>query len=200
MRTIRLVCGAWVLGSASLFAFDITAVGVLDICSPTVSDTTGAAVSTDKKIGIGFGALVSVYSTTAFTLEAGLISLSRQYALSASPAETIGLKMLEVPILLRFDLLPIVSVSAGAYLALGMGDISKSNPTSSTTETYNANSLGKTDYGLQASASLTLPILPTMKFLIDLRYLYGIANLDTRAGASFKFSDIQLLGGIRISI
>lgn len=200
MQTVRLFSVASMLVICKLVtAFDITAVGVVDLSSPSI-ELSGTSQTTESKVGFGFGGLVSLYSTTTFTLEGGLLSISRKYALSSVPTSTIGLSMLEIPLLLRFDLLPIIAVSAGTYVALGMGDVSTTTAITTTTQTWDASNLSKTDFGLQACVSLALPVLPTLKFLIDLRYLYGIANLSTTNTASFKFRDIQLLGGLRFSL
>ncbi len=200
MRTIKLLCITlgFIYGTHSL-GFDIAAVGVIDSASPSI-DSAGTPAATESKFGIGFGVLASVYSIPAFTIESGLISLTRNYALSSLPAETVSMKMWQVPVLLRFDLLPIVAVGIGGYLAFASGEITKTLVIIDRTETYDANSLGKTDYGLMASASLALPILPTLKILVDARYMMGLANLSTVSGSSFKFKDLQLLAGIRLAI
>lgn len=199
MQTIRLISAFILFGSFPVLGFDIAAVGVLGRTSANI-DVSGRTTSTDPKFGVGYGILASVYSIPGFTVESGILSLTRSYAASLLPTDIISLKMYEIPVLLRFDLLPIMAAGIGGYLAFGSGSVTQSNGVTDQTSTYEANNLGKTDYGLMASISLSLPILPTLKILGDVRYLIGLANLSTTSGTTHKFNDLQLLAGIRLSV
>ena len=204
MRTIRLICvSLGLLFSASIMAFDIAGVGALNVTSPALS-TGGSPTVLDTKYGVGFGVTAGVYSIfPGFTVETGLLSVPRKFADSSNPTDVRNLKMWEIPVLVRFDLLPVIAAGAGLYFATASGDIVKTNETGlipETTETYETNNLSKTDIGLVISASVALPILPFVKLLVDLRYIQGLKNLSTATDGNFKLKDIQVLAGVRVSI
>jgi hypothetical protein len=108
--------------------------------------------------------------------------------------------MIEIPLVLRFDLLPLVAVGAGGYFALGMGDATITTGALSVSSTYESLGVGKTDYGLLGTVSVALPLLPFLKVLVDVRYLYGLANMATASGSSFSMRDWQFMGGVRLAL
>src|SRR3989338_6501507 len=98
MRTTSLICVVLsLILTATGFSFDVAAVGVIDVASPAL-DSSETLLPTDRKIGIGFGGLVSVYSIPGFTVESGLLSIPIKYSLTSNPIETVTLSMIEVPV------------------------------------------------------------------------------------------------------
>ncbi|MBI3294823.1 MAG: PorT family protein [Deltaproteobacteria bacterium] len=212
MRTVRLLCVVTVVFlTAPLNALDIAAVGVGSLAMPSYS-AGSTNLTTIPKIGLfGFGAIAGVYSLfPGFTIETGILTAPHKFSidggtnLSFIVTDTLALNFIEVPILIRFDLLPIISFGVGGYLGFANGTITRSSSVPNTadkTETFEDNNLNKTDFGLMASASVGMPILPMVKLLVDLRYLHGLVNLSKLTdGSNARIRDLQVFAGIKVSL
>jgi hypothetical protein len=200
-RILRIL---FILGTAAMLiptkatAFEIAAVGSLNLTSPNETQivSTGTYAS---QMTIGFGALAGFEMTRAFLFEIGAIYQPRAFN---NGFQNLSFTMLEIPFVIRFNPLPIVSFAAGGYVAYGLGNYSAQTvgaPTSQSID-YGASGYNRVDWGLVASVAANIPLWPDFSLLFDLRYYFGLQNLDANSEVgSLLFRDAQLLAGLRYS-
>lgn len=147
--------------------------------------SSGLSISWGNTTTFGFGLLLSGEANPFVNIEAGLLYLPRRYEEQIVER---SLDTLEVPVVLRFSALPVLSFAAGGYFARVVN--------ANATETF----LDQNDYGIVGSVAIRVPVAPTLGVLLDVRYLHGIANLDKRAPNELERRDFQILAGLNFSI
>ena len=142
-----------------------------------------------------------------FNLEIDAIYVNRKFeiATSAPTDDTISYQALQIPVLLRINLLPggLVSVGAGGYYEVGMGSISDTNDTngSVSSETYSSALIKTSDFGLLGSLRVQIPVFIRTHVLVDARYLYGLTEQSTAPStATIKNRYVQVFAGLGFSI
>jgi hypothetical protein len=91
------------------------------------------------------------------------------------------LKTLQVPAFIRLYFLPLMNIGLGAYYAQGIGS-----------DDSNAG-LKSSDFGLDGSLQVRIPLTGMTHFIIDARYLYGLTDI-VKVGDS-KTREVNILGG-----
>jgi hypothetical protein len=172
------------------------------------------AVTTDSSAGLayGFGGLAEVELPVVsyLGLEGGLLFNRRNVSYTVQipgyeKSETkLGFNYFQVPLLIRFNL-PLISLGAGGYFAKGTGFISRSTQVGSNTpvetrSTFEGANLKSYDYGFAASLAIAWPLAPFTSFVVDGRLLKGLTDIAKSDIDTFKFSDIQVLAGLRVSL
>jgi len=106
-------------------------------------------------------------------------------------------KGINVPVMLRFHLLPLVSLGVGGYFTNGIGDIDNNG----TSGSYDASGMKKTDAGAIGSLRIAIPA-GLASVVLDGRYQYGLSNQikNTAGNASIKTRNIQVLAGLMFGI
>ena len=181
-------------------AVDVAVVGTGNMESPKI-EASGANQATSSKVGLGFGALIGFDMGKILTLETGALLINRKYSDTAGVLTT-SFGRVQIPLLIKFTSLPIVSFGAGPYLELAMGDIGRENTvtTAKTSTTYDATGFDSMDIGIAASACADIPLAPLMSLVLELRYNMGLMDLDRSPTDSFKFGGLQGLAGVRFSL
>lgn len=176
-----------------------------------------ALVSFGLKAGIGVNSL-EVQNTSGVVETGTTFGLGNQFGLSADfGLGVIGVsvdalyatrgqflavinntwKELLVPVQAKFALLPFLSIGAGAYYSMALGDITVETLGVETgTLTFDAAGISGSDYGLVAGVGLGIPLgITTLS--IEGRYLYGLKNRQNNAtgDASAKSSAFDMLVG-----
>lgn len=177
----------------------VSAVGALNLTNFSVSPAS-PNLSIGTGTTFGFGALASTSFIPMFSLELGALYMPHKININDTNGNLISGESqtyLEVPLLLRFTALPIVSVGAGLYYAHTLGNETLSAPGATDQSVSNATS---SDFGLEASVAAGFPIFPTISVMGDLRYLFGLTNQDSTGATTTHFRDIELLVGLTFSI
>jgi hypothetical protein len=195
-------------------AFELAVVGALNFPSVSVDQATTPQILSGTA-GVGAGVLMGVgLVPELLDLEIGALYMPRKINFSgaagagAAAVSTSGgssFKYLEVPVMVRFVALPLVSVGAGAYYAQALGDVSlnlnnANGTTSDATDTYSGQGIKKSDFGLVGSVGLKFPILPTLDLLVDARYLLGLVNTDDTGLQTRKNRSFETLVGVAFSL
>jgi hypothetical protein len=214
------------LAMPSAHALSVSAVGTgnftsakTDPATTTVSGTELTQSSGKASLGIGGGALLGISAGTFLELEIGALKIARKYEVKTATASSTDLSTytqgaVQLPLLLRFNLLPFLSIGAGGFYNLGMGDIKKSSvetasdgtvETSSSKGSFSSFGLKKNDFGALVSLGIYVPVAPKISFIVDGRYALGLSDVNANPGSSTpvvkqKYTDIQVLAGLRISI
>jgi hypothetical protein len=164
----------------------------------------GAAPSIGSKPAIAYGAFAGLSMLPGFQVESGFMLTPRKYRATDSTsgvADTTSNQLI-IPVLARFTALPLVSVGAGPYYAMGTGQVSTTvTPVGGSagdpvlTDYDSTGGIKKSGFGLMASARLEIPFLPTISLLADARYLLDLSNRSVDSADTLKFKDLQLLVG-----
>lgn len=173
--------------SNSAHAFGLSAVGSYNL--PSVSYTPSQATVPSMTGTIGFGGLLSFGAFPGFDFEIGALYTPYKYTLLNV---TSSWNTLMIPVLLRFKLLPIISVAGGLFYAAPMGD----GTVEGTTTTFDV----KSNLGATLSAAARFPLAPTLGILIDARYNIGLKDVSTTAGIETKLNSLQVLAGLNFSL
>lgn len=201
-----LIAGLLMIPFASQAAMEITAMGGLNMPSPSwKAEVLGTSldIPATETGGIAGGVYAAFpFSANLFAFETGLTYLTSKYtlALSTSKVET---TRLQIPLLLRVIKLPIVSFGVGAYYEMGLGKVKLTDTTTgaSTNQSYKDTGIKSGDYGILADLRFRIPVGPKFGIVLDGRYNYGLAEMSETAPAlKVKNSAIQAMGGISIMI
>jgi hypothetical protein len=205
MKRMILACTAFLalLLSLPAAALDLAIVGGVNKSATAISPDD-PAVQTSGGTGIGFGLLASTDLVMPFSIQAGVLRVSRKNTLKAAGLDnTTTTNFYEIPVVARISLLDMFSAGAGLYYGFASGDVNvKNNPTNAEANvTYEGASLKKSDLGLVASAAIKIPMMPKIGFLTDVRYLFGLSNLrDASDTRTVKTRDLEVLAGVSINL
>ena len=139
--------------------------------------TTPPLNSQSAQLGFPGGGVLVDFGIGNFRLQSGLLYLQHKTSFPA-PVGAITSQTLEIPVLLRYSILPLVSLGAGLYGATFVGTPSNS-----------------ADFGMVAGVAATLPV-GFYDLLVDGRFEQGFTNISPTT----KRSEIQILAGVRLGI
>lgn len=161
--------------------------------APTLSLSGNLAPTFGAFFGVGLNPLIDVEIAALMATRkfGGTFPIIGEYSITG--------KGLVIPVLARFNLLPIFSFGVGPYYSMVMGDLDIKSGTTASTKTYAANSASKTEFGLELNARIQVPIVPMFKLLADVRYNFGLTNGSTATGTTTKYKDLMLLAGASFS-
>jgi hypothetical protein len=201
-RGIRFLLWALALSATSAQAFELSLVGGADLSKPSIQLNGVNTGGVSFKPSFGGGLLMGFESSAITEIQLGALYMNRDYKYPvASGTGEDSYARYEVPLLLRFTGLPILSVGAGVYYAVPVGTYTYTQTplggTSSST-TSNASDAFKNDFGAIGSVALKIPFNPWTSLLIDGRYEYGLFNITKTAGETFKTRDIEALAGFAL--
>ena len=116
-------------------------------------------------------------------IELGVLYMPRGFVevLDNQSIITVSQTTLQVPLLIRFTVLPAISLGVGGFMTYAL------------TSTRDLNSL---DSGLVGSVAVKVGFEKSVSFLLDFRYQFGLTNLSTVTGFGTQFYDFQGLAGI----
>jgi hypothetical protein len=193
-----LVLGIFVLLSAASAsqAGTFSLVGVGDVSKPSFSDSTD---SYGSKIGYGGGILFDHGLAPWTSLEIGALYVGRK-ADDTTTGIVASSHAIQVPVLIRWWMVPMFSIAGGGYYARGIGNIDNTDGSgASSTVSYADDGYKMNDYGLTGSVALRLPLSTSMRLYVDGRYNYGLANISS-VSDTVKNRDIQVLVGFQFAM
>ncbi|MGZ3687883.1 MAG: hypothetical protein ACXVCH_10650 [Bdellovibrionota bacterium] len=173
MRVTALL--ALFFGTTSAHAWELCAVGAVDLSSATMSTVSQPAFGAGLSVGIPVHRLVN--------LEGGAFFMPRSYRV-VSPGYVGPVSFsnyVEFPILVRLTFFPMLSLGLGGYDAVGFSGAAN-------------------DLGLIASIAAKFPIPGPFNLLVDVRYLLGLTNTSPTAGNAVYFRDAEMMAGLSMSI
>ncbi len=201
MRAVLLLIAVGIFVSVPASAFELGVVGVLGYTTyaPSPADPTSTYSANS---GLGYGVLVDFpWVPRLLAVEGGLFYVPRSIhsVTSLGPADT-TFNSLQIPVLVRFTGLPLVSFGAGGYFAGGLVNTSVSMNGWANPFDFSVVGLSQVDFGVLGSAALSLELLPGFNLYLDARYLLGLTNASTLPGVTAHFEELQLLSGIKLGI
>jgi hypothetical protein len=183
---------------ASVDTLEFGAVGLVNFSMARISFSNQTAAGYGGGTAFGGGIFASVPFLPAFRIESGLFYVPELY----STFSTVYMfNELQVPILVRFTPIPFLSVGAGGYVGLGIGNVSITSGTNaSTSTTYQQQFLTQFDWGLVASVQLDLPLSPEWSILADARYQFGLQDMNSTVNSGTYTGGLMVLAGVKYSL
>lgn len=180
----------------------LSAVGGLNFSDLSVSSLpTGE--STSMGTNFGFGVLGAYGFFPGFAAELGVLDMPRSVNLNDSAGKSISSvtgSYLEIPLLVRFTALPIISFGAGAYYAHTLGNPSVSVLGGSSVSANYPSNYSQSDFGLEGSVAASYSIMPMISVFADLRGLLGLVNEDSSGATTQHYRNVEILAGVTLSI
>lgn len=176
-------------------------VGAASMQNPNVNKN-GNSVSVDGSTAWGGGLTAEMDIAPGFGLEADLLYLSHKF--SQNTAEFFGSSVsttytsgyLHVPVLVRYRPIPFVNLGAGLYYSRVVKGWSVSADGHSDTST----DFGKNDWGMALAIGSVIPLNEKIGLSVDLRYARSLTDTSRTSGDAMKFSDFQVLAGVRFGL
>jgi hypothetical protein len=209
--------GSLGLAPAPAWALTLEALGGVNLTNARISGNspTGAQVQASTSpppaaVSGGFGVLTNLWPKIDF--EADLLIVTRQFTgtttMGSIPSTPFGFTqtqhMYELPLLLRYYPSPIFSLGGGVYYAKYYGQLADNfsltnGSTLSTNQDFGSANQTTSDFGLVVGVRLDMPFDEDWGFVVDGRLNWGLSNNSTQPGFSLRFSDVQLMAGLRFS-
>ncbi len=196
------------LFSQSSQAIELTVLGGLSRSTPDVTPVTLTYKARNSYAG---GALLGLRYKRFFGIETGAIYANNKFGSDLANVDGVSVSgdtsfnSIQIPLLLRFTVLPLISFGVGGYYSMGIGQVSETlsvggAPAATATSTYADAGLKTSDYGFLGDVRIRLPLIPTFGFILDFRYLYGFGNLSADAAAKIYLTDMQAFAGLQFGL
>jgi hypothetical protein len=201
----RIACALAILFAgmlpSSAQAFNLSVFAGVDFTNYQYSSPPAGLTQTEH-VGLAFGTLAGFEINELFEIETGLIFALKQpeETLPGSASQTAALRAFELPVLGRYNPIPWISLGAGLYYTEGFDPVNTSVSTFASGEPgYADTNTSKVDYGVIGSVQFRQVLSYEFRALLDVRYLYGLNNVDQQSVSGPRyFRDLQLVLGISV--
>jgi len=204
MKKIHLIpaaLAALAFGTAApAHAIELTVLGGLNLHSSSV-DPEAAGTETGGGTGAAFGALIGWEFIPAFGLETGALFVKKDNNVKATGTDLeTSHGAIEVPLMLRFTALPILSVGGGLVYTRNSRTTSREGTllSASVNDEIEAAALKRNEWGARLNARIGMPLVPLVSAVLDLNYVLGLSDIDLDPNASSKTREFQVLVGASI--
>jgi hypothetical protein len=195
---LTLAALAAALISPSAYALKLSVVGAGNYTNAE----SQAAYNYSAKTALGGGGMLELGIIPGVGLEIGAIFVPRQYEITSNGSSyTTKQNLLQVPVMLRANLMNVVSLGVGGYVGRYMGtpEYTVNTGAAPSQISYGPGGLTRTDYGTIASLAFYSSLTPLARFVLDARYVISAKNSDSSANGR-KFRDVQLLVGLQMGL
>jgi hypothetical protein len=210
-------CSLAFLGVTPIYATEISVVGGPTLTTTTVTAATAAAyqlLNGGQSAGVGYaaGVLVGFDLIPELEIESGLLythdKINASFnapTLSLVGSQSASWNYLQVPVVVRCHVLPVLGLGAGVYYGHTVGGVTTTSTIAgipNSTSSVSNSSLSSSDFGFIFNARGNLPIAEGISALIDIRYLLGVTNGNTDGSPNDNFSmrQTQFLAGLSFSL
>lgn len=194
------IIGLTLPGMKSAEALELTVLGGLNLHSPSVDPETAG---TENKSGTGamFGALIGWGLFPGFGMESGALFAKRKMTIEGTGTNLdVSYGTMEVPLMVRFTALPILSVGGGVVYSRNNRKTKQEGTYANNTVNTEEDDIGlkKNEFGLRANARLGIPLVPLASLVVDVNYVLGLTDINLDPNTSTKTREIQILAGASI--
>ncbi|MCM2280063.1 MAG: PorT family protein [Oligoflexia bacterium] len=195
--------------SSAAHAFELGAFGGFNF---EKSDVSPSSNPLSTKSGFTIGATVGAdLVPMMLSWEIGLYNVKRKTGGAVPAGKSISgsidsssvresYNALEIPLVLRLKPIPFLSPGLGFFYSASGSDLTTEYNTSGGTEVSEKSPIDRDDYGLVASIQARFPLIPTLSFTIDGRYLLGLKENPYHGSNVVKLRELQVLGGVTFSL
>jgi len=185
--------------SASRFAIGL--LGGVSVQNPSFSEGTNDR-AIDGSFGFGGGISAEMTLSQGLGLEANLLYLNHKFTrdtdsiFGTSVSSTFHSGYIHVPLMLRFHALSFLNLGIGGYY----GRTITSWEVSAAGFDQQLIDYHKDYYGYIGAVGVSLPLAIPYEVSADLRYSSSLKNSSPIAGEELRFSEIQLLIGVKMNL
>lgn len=195
MKKLILIIATLTAGAQAL---DLSVVGTMNFESSKIN-VSGISANAPGTTGLGYGALVQFEMGETIALETGALIINRKYTFGP---DFYAFSRLQIPAVIRFTGLPLVSFGAGPYVEFAMGDMSVETGAFKRSIPYSGRNFDTTNFGVIASVAADIQVAPLISVLADLRYNLSFTDYDNNTVPPMdrKFGGFQFLAGLKLSL
>jgi hypothetical protein len=201
---IMFVCFGLLISSIEVAYSDsgfTLGLGGLAAIQNTNISRSGQTLALDTSPIFGGGVTSELLITEQFSLEADVFYLSRRF--SSNTAEFFGSRVnstilsgsLQVPIMVRFHPMPILTLGLGGYYSRVVSSwvVSAGG--------FDSKSLdfGSDDVGVMLALGVIVPVGESMSIVGDVRYAKSLLDLDSSTQNTLSVADVQIYSGVRFN-
>lgn len=177
-----------VCGISSAQAVELGVLAGANMTNFSGDDADGA------KMGMSYAAGLSVTQGVGpIAVEADLLYVNRKVGFEANDDYYTKANYIQVPVIARYSLMPMLSIGAGPVYSMGMGKLKAKNELGEGEAEFEDANLKKGDLGAVLSLQAK-PSLGGFNLVADARYQMGLSSIAEGDG-SLKFNTFQLLVG-----
>jgi hypothetical protein len=182
----------------SAHAFHVEIQGGLNLADPALVGPSTTGTGTGILGGVGLGIDVAPF----IDLELGLQYVNRVVDFNGGGGVTNerSTNHFMIPVLFRFDALPIIGIGVGAYYSMATGSVKSTTGSSTSTSTYASSGLKENEFGALGSLDAMFSVAPGSKFGLDARYLLGLTDIRESSTTSEKSRDLQIMLKLQVGI
>jgi hypothetical protein len=156
-----------------------------------------------SQVGFTGGAFAAYHLSPELTIELDAVYAYQAYNLvttisTVSITTSVAKSVLELPLFIRGWIFSRLGIGVGPYGAFGIG----SYTVAGVSEDYPTYQKNRSEFGIAGSIQGRLPVAEEANLLLDVRYLYGLTDLnnDGNPGDSIKDRQLEILAGISFSL
>ena len=165
----------------------------LDLASAKV---VSSASPVKSKAGFGGGAALELELTPWCGVEVGGFYVKRKMELTSSTTVDIfSSTTIQIPAILRLWAGGIFTVGGGLYYSLGSGNLSVNGAD----KNYSDYGISSNEFGYLGVVGFNFRWKPWLSVAVEGRYMGGIYDVSLAPAASWKYSDKQVLLGLRLN-
>ena len=188
-----LIFSALTALSANAFAItgmDAGILGGVSYSNPAVQNSAGSAHRSSSPSSI-IGGYYNIEFLPEFSLDTGFSYFDRKFDQQSTSYKYSNISINSIA---RYWIMPGVSLGAGPYFSHAVGDLK----TSSKSQSLASAGIKSNDLGATLSMQMKVPLFGRIQPILDVRYNYGLTDLDksNTSGNKFKNKDLQILMGI----
>ena len=202
-KLIPLIVTSLLIASGAEAGVAVNLMGGLNFNKNSVTPASATNTVTAKS-AVSYGATIEFGLAPMFAIETGILSIGRKNKVDVAGAgeATISSRGIEIPVMVRFTLLPVLDFGVGGYYGKGNSTFTVSGSTISGyadgEHTVDQTQTDLTDYGARASVRAKLPIAPMAKILFDGSYTMGLKDVDKTAATTEKTREYALMAGVSL--
>lgn len=167
----------------------------------TYSSSSNDYVDSDRKLGLGFGALFGFSLNDNLILEPGIVYLNRNFdEIYRGIRGSINSKAIQIPVALKWKFLPFLSAGLGVYYSHTLGQLGLSVNGAELKQDYIGEvttevpwRYNSSEWGWLATVAGNMALTEKVDLIGDLRY-----QRHVRWEAFYTSSDLQLFVGLGI--
>lgn len=173
----------------------------LSSATTTGDGPAGDALKSERQLSVGGGALLDGSLSPTLSLGTAVIYEKRKLNISgAGYTAKKSIPTIFIPLEARFWINRYFAVSMGGFAAFRIARVEEEITSTDGTEVNMDGDHEKAELGMTAAALGNIPLDREMGLLLGARYLRGFSNGARSSGYAERIDEIQLMGGLLLTI
>lgn len=172
--------------------------------SVQVNSNNGSSITdrySNNGVGYGVSALVEVPASPVWGIETGAIYLNRKFGIGNSDLQVMRtVPTLLIPVEARYWIGDIVSLAAGGFGAICVGQVTDTIVAGEGSTTINSNQRKDLEGGLTAAVDFNFAIARKTGLFVEGRYNYGLTDSADNGLFKERMRDALMVAGLRMDL